>query len=81
MNVRVLYFAILRERLGLNEEGYELEEGARVSDLLALLERRHGDVSEGVSSVRVAVNNEYVDSSRVLRDEDEVAIIPPVSGG
>jgi len=81
VKIRILYFAIVRERLGLDQEDYELDDGARVHDLLTLVERRHDSLAQGVASVRVAVNNEYVDSDHALADGDEVAVIPPVSGG
>jgi len=81
MRVRVLYFGIVRERLGLREEAIELAEGSTIADLTALLTARHGNVAAGVSALRLAVNLEYVDSDAVLHHDDEVAVIPPVSGG
>ncbi len=81
MRVRVLYFGIVRERLGLREESYELPPGARVQDLLVAAEKLHAPLSTGVARIRVAVNAEYVDSNHALSENDEVAIIPPVSGG
>ena len=81
MRVRVLYFGIIRERLGLAAEDVELGSGARVTDLLESLEGTHALSDLRSGALRVAVNREYVDSSKVLSDNDEVAIIPPVSGG
>jgi molybdopterin converting factor subunit 1 len=81
MRVRVLYFGILRERLGLSEEEIDLADGTTVGEVTALLSRRYGDLCAGVASLRLAVNLEYVDSGRVLANGDEVAVIPPVSGG
>ncbi len=81
MRVRVLSFGILRERLGLSEEFLDVAEGATAGDATSLLSRRHGDLSAGVASLRLAVNLEYVGPSHVLSDGDEVAVIPPVSGG
>lgn len=81
MQINVLYFGIVRERLGRGEETMDLEEGSAVSDLLAVLETRHGSLEKGVDSLRIAVNREYVDSDCLLCDNDEVAVIPPVSGG
>jgi len=81
MRVRVLYFGIVRERLGLREEAVELSEGSTVADLTTLLSAKYGNIASGVSSLRLAVNLEYVDSAAVLHDDDEVAVIPPVSGG
>ena len=81
MTVTVLYFGIVRERLGIGEEAVEIDAGATVETLMSRLVALHPDLAGGVESVRVAVNRDYVDSSRVLSDNDEVAVIPPVSGG
>lgn len=81
MRVRVLYFGIVRERIGLHEEVIEIPAGATAADLTALLSERHGNLAAGVSALRLAVNLEYVDSDAILHDDDEVAVIPPVSGG
>ena len=81
MRIRVLYFGIVRERLGLREEIVELAAGSTVADLTAILSAKHGNLAAGVSALRLAVNLEYVDSDTTLRDDDEVAVIPPVSGG
>lgn len=79
MTVRVLFFAHLRERCGIRETAVELREGASVEDLwLALCRRYEALASE---RPRFAVNQVYVDNSHPLRENDELAIIPPVSGG
>jgi MoaE-MoaD fusion protein len=76
MEVTVRLFAMLRERAGKPELTLELPEGARVGDALTEL---HG-LAEGVPLV-MAVNREYADEGRVLDPGDELALIPPVSGG
>ena len=76
MQIRVRLFAALRERAGTDEVELELPEGATVSDALARL----GHVTDGVGAV-MAVNREYADPASRLQDGDEVALIPPVSGG
>jgi molybdopterin converting factor subunit 1 len=81
MRVRVLYFGIVRERIGVREETLDLPASSSVEDLLRTLAERHAAFGAGVASLRVAVNEEYVDSTAALSDNDEVAIIPPVSGG
>jgi len=81
MRVTVLYFGIVRERFARDEEAYELAPGSNVRDLIKSIEARHGDPAQGVARVRFAVNNEYVDTDRELFEDDEVAVIPPVSGG
>lgn len=81
MRVSVLYFGIVRERLGKREEDVILQDGVTVGALMDLLEARYDILSIGAGSIRVACNNEYVDAAHQLRDGDEVAVIPPVSGG
>src|ERR1019366_5558684 len=76
MEVRVRLFAALRERAGAGEIELELPDGARVSDALAQLSA----LTDGVSVV-IAVNQEYADAAVPLHSGDEVALIPPVSGG
>jgi molybdopterin synthase catalytic subunit len=76
VNVRVRLFAQLRERAGRGEVEVELPEGARVADAIAAL----GDVAAGLPVV-MAVNREYADESAPLSPGDELALIPPVSGG
>ena len=76
MKVSVRLFAGLRERAGTDELELELPEGARVADALA--EVQH--LAPGVSLV-LAVNREYADEGVVLRAGDELAVVPPVSGG
>ncbi len=76
MQVRVRLFAGLRERAGAGEVDLELPDGARVSDAL---ERMRG-LTDGVPVV-MAVNREYADAARTLHAGDEIALIPPVSGG
>jgi MoaE-MoaD fusion protein len=76
MNVTVRLFAGLRERAGTDRVALELPEGARVSDALA----RMGDLVCDVPVV-MAVNQEYAEDSQALAPGDELALIPPVSGG
>jgi MoaE-MoaD fusion protein len=76
MRVRVRLFAGLRERVGTGENEMELPPGSRASDVWELLQV--GPEPEGLA---YAVNRQYVDREQVLADGDELAIIPPVSGG
>jgi len=81
MKTRVRLFAILREKVGASELTLELPEAATVADLLKEMARRYPTLLDGASPTMVAVNAEYAQESRVLHDGDEVALIPPVSGG
>jgi molybdopterin synthase catalytic subunit/molybdopterin converting factor small subunit len=76
MRVTVRLFAGLRERAGAGEVMLDLPPGARVADALHAV----GDLVDGVSVV-MAVNREYAEASRPLQAGDELALIPPVSGG
>ena len=69
-------FAGLRERAGVSERELELADGARVADVWAPL-----GLGQEPSGLVYAVNRSYVERDRVLADGDEVAVIPPVSGG
>jgi MoaE-MoaD fusion protein len=79
VTIRVLFFAHLRERCGVRETVLELPAGARVEE--ARTELRHRYEGLGGEPLRVAVNQVYVDNTHPLRDNDELALIPPVSGG
>jgi len=76
MQVTVRLFAMLRERAGAREVTLELPEGARVRDAIAALD----GVVDGLPVV-MAVNREYAPEDAVLDPGDELALIPPVSGG
>jgi molybdopterin synthase catalytic subunit/molybdopterin converting factor small subunit len=74
--VRVRLFAQLRDRAGRSEIELDLPEGARVADALAAV----GELAEGLPLV-MAVNREYAGADRELHASDELALVPPVSGG
>ena len=82
MNLTVRLFAVLRERAGAGELDVELPEGATVADALAVL-RSGGPLAETLERlpVRLAVNREYAPDEQVLAAGDELALVPPVSGG
>jgi len=85
MNIRLLYFARLREVLGLGREILSLAQAEpSLADLLAELRRRGGVWSEELAegrAFRMAVNQDIAGPEARLRDQDEVAIFPPVTGG
>jgi sulfur-carrier protein len=83
--ISVLYFAWLRERVGRAEETVVLPSSvATVADLISWLSERdaaHAAAFKNRGSVRCAVNQEFADPSSALRQGDEVAFFPPVTGG
>lgn len=80
MNVTVKFFALGRELVGHSEMKMELPEAATVQALIAQLKSAHPRFAQ-LNSYVVAVNMEYAGMSAPLHEGDEVAIIPPVSGG
>jgi molybdopterin converting factor subunit 1 len=82
MVVRVRLFAMLRERAGRDSLDLDLAEGSTTADAIAVIRDRTGlrEIFDGLP-VAVAVNREYVRKDVALADGDEVALIPPVSGG
>lgn len=81
MRVNVLYFAVVRERLGLEAETVELPAGANAVSALDALAARHDALARLRAHLRVAVNQEMVPLEHLLSDGDELALIPPVAGG
>ena len=81
MRVRVLFFGVLKEIFGSENEVLELEEGASVGELTSLYEGRMGTQKELIQCLAVAVNREYAKAEEILHEGDEVALLPPVSGG
>lgn len=80
----VLYFAALRERLKLHSELVPLSELGTTPDVAALwrwLEQRHPQLSSWRSHLRLAVNQDFADDDHPIKADDEIALIPPVSGG
>ena len=81
MKLSVRLFAMLRESAGADSLEIELEEGATAGDALARLRDSPGLAGLERMPVRLAVNREYVDPGTELHRGDELALIPPVSGG
>ena len=94
MKVKVRYFASLREVLGIGEEEYEVDEGAKLIDLLlnriperhkhaaeVWKERIEGFLKGESTSYIVIVNGDRAKLDQELKDGDVVAVLPPVGGG
>src|SRR3984893_19499159 len=81
MHVRVLFFGRLKDIVGKSEENAELSEGARVEDLFARYGRSFPELAQFRSSVVASVNQEFAEWRVQLSSGDEVAFLPPVSGG
>jgi molybdopterin converting factor subunit 1 len=81
MKARVRFFARLAEAAGTRETEVELGEGLSVGDAFRLLCQRFPELADHADSVMYAVNAEYVPPDHPLEAGDELALIPPVSGG
>jgi len=79
MQVRVIPFGMLKDWMGSSAKTVELPEGASVGDLLDRL--GGGAPAQSLKGIAVSVNAEYAPASQVLREGDEVGLLPPVSGG
>ena len=81
MRIRVKLFALLRDRAGVSDLSLELAPGSSVSTAIARIAQQAPAIGDLLSRVAPAVNREYVKPDRILSDGDELALIPPVSGG
>jgi MoaE-MoaD fusion protein len=81
MKLRVLFFGLTHDLTGIGEEQLEMPEGGRLEDLWRQYEARFPRLTEMSQSLVTAVNQEIAGRSHLLQDGDEVAFLPPVSGG
>jgi molybdopterin synthase catalytic subunit len=81
MRVKVVYFGMLREIAGREKETVELSEPARLVELYSNLQQRIPRLAGFSRSIALSINHEYATSDAPLHDGDEIALLPPVSGG
>ncbi len=81
MRVRILFFGILRDMVGKSVDLIDLPEGASVRDALARYESQIPRLRESLPALALAVNQQYAGPDTKLSADDEVALLPPVSGG
>jgi len=81
MRVRVLFFGMLKDRMGKSSDLLELPDGASIRDLLAHYATEVPRLKESLPALAVAVNQVYASPEAKLKAGDEVALLPPVSGG
>jgi molybdopterin synthase catalytic subunit len=81
MHIGIKYFAMFRERMGASEERVELPDGATIAAVCEYVNSRLPELAPLLARSMVMRNQEYVDLDSSLADGDEIAIIPPVSGG
>lgn len=81
MTCRVLLFAALRELAGSESVTLEMTPDGTIADLRRLIALNYPTLATLTNRSQVAVNYEFAENERIIRSTDELAIIPPVSGG
>ena len=81
MKIKVLFFGVTQELTGLQEEQTEIPEGANLDGLWGRYAARFPRLNDLSGVLLLAMNQEVADRTRILQDGDEVAFLPPVSGG
>lgn len=81
MRVRILFFGMMKDIAGCESESADLPEAATLADLSARYENRFPQFKKFMPSLAMSVNQEYAGPQTRLKDGDEIAFLPPVSGG
>ena len=81
MQIRVLFFGVLKDVAGRGNDVIDLPEPAKLSDLLVRLQQQAPRLSAHFPSTAMSINQEYARPDSALKNGDEVALLPPVSGG
>lgn len=80
MNVDVLFFGITTDLVGTSQHKIEVEQNSSIANFKNVLKNEFSQL-ENINSYAIAVNEEYANDDLVLKENDVVAVIPPVSGG
>jgi len=80
MNLKVLLFGIAKDIAGDNEIVFDIEKPITVKQFKEALQKQYPDL-DSLSHFAVAVNQEFALDSQVIKETDEIALLPPVSGG
>ncbi|MFQ5865669.1 MAG: molybdopterin converting factor subunit 1 [bacterium] len=81
MKIKLRFFAQLRDLVHCEETEIEIKNGATVEHLVNILGERYPNLREPLKTVSFGVNNEYASKDTILKHGDEVALLPPISGG
>ena len=81
MQVRLLFFAVLRDIAGTDERQLAVADGTTARDVWQSLRREYAKLTDYSQPPMIAINESYAAPETILRDGDELAFIPPVAGG
>ena len=81
MRIHVLFFGLLKDLVGKSSDTIDVREGASLEEVLAHCERQFPRLKESLASLALAVNRQYASRDTKLKPDDEIALLPPVSGG
>ncbi|MCK5548219.1 MAG: MoaD/ThiS family protein [Thermoplasmata archaeon] len=81
MKVKLKFFALFRDIVGAKEMDKEVKSGSRVQSLLEELFERYPELKKYSDEILVSINRNYASEDAQLKEGDEVALMPPVSGG
>ena len=81
LKITILYFARVKDLVGLEKEIIYLSYGTTVETLLVKISLNHPKIKDMLNIIQVAINYKIVNKNAHLKNGDEVAILPPVSGG
>jgi molybdopterin synthase sulfur carrier subunit len=80
MTLDIMAFGITKDIVGSTLFQFELESGTTVKELKTALEKKYPEI-KALKSLLIAVNEEYGNENQIITATDEIALIPPVSGG
>ncbi len=81
IHITVLYFASAKDATGRRRESIKLPESTTVRELLSKISSTHPRIINILNTMQIAVNYKVVSVDAILKEADEVALLPPVSGG
>lgn len=81
MRITVRFFAILKDHAGTDQTVLDLTPGSTVEHAIQTIKGCHPAIAKDLNRAAFAVNRSYVKAQAILKDGDELALIPPVSGG
>jgi molybdopterin converting factor subunit 1 len=81
ISITILYFARVKDITGVKKETMDLPPNTSIKKLLAKISLSYPDIKSILNVVKISVNYKMIDMNTILKDGDEVALLPPVSGG